>query len=129
MTRSQKRYHLLIDVNDCSADLLTKPSQIAAFIQQLAHFSEMRTLFGPEIIEGSPINPGFTGLAVIEYSHIAVHTFPSSKSMFIDLFSCKPFPVARILGYVKEHLALEDSQLAVQTINLDTSNTHSVSLG
>ena len=127
--KSQKRYHLLIDVNDCSADLLNKASQISAFIQELAYLSEMQILFGPEIIKGSPVNPGFTGLAVIDYSHIAVHTFPSSRALFIDLFSCKPFPVTRILSYIKEHLALEDSQLTVQTINLDISNAHSISLG
>ena len=119
MTRPQKRYHLFIDVHRCLSDLLNKPNQISDFIQQLAHLSEMQILFGPKIVEGSPSNPGFTGLAVIDYSHIAVHTFPSSGALFIDLFSCKPFPVTQILSYTKEVLELNDSQLTVQTINLD----------
>jgi S-adenosylmethionine decarboxylase len=127
MTGPQKRYHLFIDINHCSSDLLNKSNQISDFIQQLAHLSEMQILFGPKIVEGSPTNPGFTGLAVIDYSHIAVHTFPPSGALFIDLFSCKPFPVTQILSYIKEILTLDDSQITVQTINLDAGDTQSLS--
>ena len=128
MMGPRKRYHLLIDVRHCLSALLNNPRQISVLIRRLARLSEMQLVFGPKVIEGSPVNPGFTGLAVIDYSHIAVHTFPSSKAMFIDLFSCKPFPVARILNYIKESLALKDSQLTIQTINLDESITRSPSL-
>ena len=120
MTSPQKRYHLLIDVSSCSSEILNNPDLLSDFMASLAQLSEMQVLFGPEIIEGSPANPGFTGLAVIDYSHIAVHTFPSSGALFIDLFSCKPFPVSQILAFVKETLAIKDTQLTVQTINLET---------
>jgi S-adenosylmethionine decarboxylase len=116
------RFHLLIDVSNCLSEILNNPNLISRFMKHLAELSEMQVLFGPEIIEGSPDNPGFTGLAVIDYSHIAVHTFPSTGALFIDLFSCKPFPVSRILNFVKDTFALDNSQVTVQTINLDVKD-------
>ncbi|MFX0168584.1 MAG: S-adenosylmethionine decarboxylase [Candidatus Hodarchaeota archaeon] len=123
----QKRYHLLIDVSDCQSDLLSNPERVSEFIRQLAQLSSMQVIFGPEIIEGSPENPGLTGLAVIDYSHIAVHTFPFSGDLFIDLFSCKPFPVTQIMNFIKETFILDDAQITMQAINLNARNAHSLS--
>jgi S-adenosylmethionine decarboxylase len=127
MTNPQRRYHLLIDISACPSELLSNSEQLSKIIQQLAQLSEMQILFGPKIIKGSPDNPGFTGLAVIDYSHIAVHTFPTSGALFLDLFSCKPFPVSRIVKFVKAIFAVDDSQLTIHKINLDKGDAQSLS--
>ena len=35
---------------------------------------------------------GITGLALLEESHLAVHTFPEHRSLCLNVFCCKPRP-------------------------------------
>ena len=37
--------------------------------------------------------PGITAVGVLSESHIAVHTTPQKSTMYVDVFSCRPFKV------------------------------------
>ncbi len=66
----------------------------------------MKVLSGPYIVEGSPDNPGWTGVVIIDKSHIAIHTFDLKSLISIDIYSCKPFDGEAVLRYLKSSLPL-----------------------
>jgi S-adenosylmethionine decarboxylase len=63
----------------------------------------MRELFA-RMIEGMSLHPvgeaqwhqfpggGITGLALLQESHIACHTFPEHRSLCLNVFCCRPRP-------------------------------------
>jgi len=58
------------------------------------------------VVRGVPENPGWTGFAIIDKSHIAVHTFDDSGLASVDVFSCRPFDADGALSYVIDLLSL-----------------------
>ena len=64
----------------------------------------MRVLAGPLVVEGRPENPGWTGIVVIDKSHIAIHTFDDGDKASIDVFSCKPFDKEAVLRYLERRI-------------------------
>jgi len=69
----------------------------------LADGDALRSLF-TRLIEGMNLHPaaeaqwhhfdggGITGLALLEESHIACHTFPEYGSLCLNVFCCRPRP-------------------------------------
>ncbi len=51
----------------------------------------MHILAGPLVSEGIPENPGLSGVILIDYSHISIHTFTATGEALVDIFSCKPY--------------------------------------
>lgn len=65
---------------------------------------DMNILEGPYVVKGVPENPGYTGIEVIDKSHIAIHTFDENNTISIDVYSCKPFNAKKTVEYLKEHI-------------------------
>ena len=87
----QKRFHIIVDVTDVETSLLTNKTAIKKFLESLPGAINMHVLKGPIIAEGIPENPGVSGVVIIDYSHISIHTFTDCQEALIDIFSCKPF--------------------------------------
>ena len=64
----------------------------------------MKILAGPIVVEGDPENPGWTGVVVIEKSHIAIHIFEKGGKASIDVFSCKIFEKEKVLRYLEKRI-------------------------
>ena len=64
----------------------------------------MEILAGPLLAEGSPKNPGWTGVVIIDKSHIAIHTFEESGNISIDIFSCKSFERDQVINYLENKI-------------------------
>ena len=85
--------HLLIEV--WQARYLTDPSQIRkAFIQAIDACGA--TLLGMDLHVFSP-NGGVSGVAVLQESHLSIHTWPEYEYAAIDIFVC---------GTINPHLIL-----------------------
>ncbi len=63
-------------------------------------------MHGPVVLEGVPENPGITGFAIIDFSHISVHTFTAEHEVCVDIFSCKPYDYEKVRNYVMSELNL-----------------------
>ncbi|MBS7652748.1 MAG: S-adenosylmethionine decarboxylase [Candidatus Bathyarchaeia archaeon] len=108
--------HLIIDGvikvridGECIAKVLSElPSEIG-----------MKVLSGPYIVEGNPENPGWTGVVIIDKSHIAIHTFDYNGLISIDVYSCKPFDGDAVLRYLKSSLPLDrfSSRLFIRDVD------------
>ena len=97
----QPRYHIICDLANCNENI-KDPSKVREFLEKVVKRVNMSILEGPIIAEGKPENPGVSGLVIIDFSHISVHTFTKYKEALIDIFSCKPFERNPLVDYCCE---------------------------
>jgi S-adenosylmethionine decarboxylase len=108
-----RRFHVIVDANHCDQSLITSKKLVDKAIRDIAKLCEMNILHGPVVMEGLPVNPGITGFAVIDFSHISIHTFTPSNEICVDIFSCKDFDHDAVKNYVKEAFKLDDASTKV----------------
>ncbi|MFX1318173.1 MAG: S-adenosylmethionine decarboxylase [Promethearchaeota archaeon] len=119
MSFSTNRFQLIMEVADCDREQLMDRSFVETIIRDVARLSEMELLHGPVVVEGRPHNPGLTGFAIIDYSHIAVHTFPSDREFILDLYSCKVFDAKKIEDYIQHMLKVDKALVKSTRLNFD----------
>ena len=77
----------------------------------------MKVLSGPHMCYSDvKDNEGWTGVAVLDFSHIALHTWPKDNLIEFDLFSCKDFDVNIVIDNLR-YFGLDD--YTVKIINRD----------
>lgn len=92
--------HLIVDIHECKH--MPTHSELYNFIDHIVELVHMRKLISPYIVKGAPNNPGITGFIIIETSHISIHTFETTNTIAMDLYSCKTFNHQIILKEVKK---------------------------
>lgn len=60
-----------------------------------------------------PQDWGVSGFVLIAESHIAIHTFPEHKYVWIDVFSCKAFDGTDAVQIATEAFELDDARIRV----------------
>lgn len=108
-----KRFHFIIDAFNCDSKQLNDKIKLDRIIKDVARLCGMKILYGPVILEGLPINPGLTGFAIIDFSHISIHTFTKTNELCVDVFSCKKFEYETVKKYIKESFNLSDENTRV----------------
>ncbi|MBI2436962.1 MAG: S-adenosylmethionine decarboxylase [Candidatus Magasanikbacteria bacterium] len=103
-----KRYHNIVDIKKCKEQILDKKI-VKKFIHEATQTCGMKILKGPLAIDGVPENPGVTTFAIIDFSHISIHTFSKDMTALIDIFSCKPYTRKKIIDLCKKYFATEKS--------------------
>ena len=93
--------HLMIDGETQNS---VNQETIKYILTDLPQRIDMHILEGPHIIQGVPENPGYTGIEVIDKSHIAIHTFNKNNTISIDIYSCKNFDVEKVVEYLKNYI-------------------------
>ena len=108
-----RRFHVVVDACDCDPKALVDKAHIENIIRTTALMCDMKILHGPVIIEGVPENPGVTGFAIIDFSHISVHTFSENNEICVDIFSCKPFDYGDVKEFVRKSFGLREESTRV----------------
>lgn len=85
-----KRYHHLFDLEYCN-EKITSREALRVFLETLAQTIHMQILEGPILAQGVPTNPGLSAIAIVDMSHISIHTFSACDEALIDIFSCAPY--------------------------------------
>jgi S-adenosylmethionine decarboxylase len=80
---------------------------VEALLSELPEMIGMSILHGPEVVEGCPENPGWTGFVIIDKSHISVHTFDEGSKVSVDVFSCQPFDVEEAWRFIEGKIAFK----------------------
>jgi len=86
--------HLLLDLSECSPDLLGDIDLVRSTLWHLPESIGMTRISEPSAFYYSgkvPEDHGVTGVVVLAESHCSIHTFQSKGFCFVDIFSCKPF--------------------------------------
>jgi len=113
-----RRFHLIIDAFDCKKNL-NDEKFITKTVLEIARLLKMTILKGPVIAEGIEENPGLTAFAIIDFSHISIHTFTKTNEFCLDIFSCKEFDIAKLKKYVKTTFSLSDKQVYQSVVRYD----------
>jgi S-adenosylmethionine decarboxylase len=80
---------------------------VEVLLSELPGMIGMQILHGPEVVEGCPENPGWTGFVIIDKSHISVHTFDEGSKVLVDVFSCQPFDVEEARRFIEGKIAFK----------------------
>lgn len=97
-------YHLILDLGECNLMKIADAQNISQFSVDLVDTIGMKA-YGNPIIEYFGVNKsetaGYTLVQLIETSCISAHFSETTKSVFLDIFSCKPFDSNLALKVVK----------------------------
>ncbi|HEY9758252.1 MAG TPA: adenosylmethionine decarboxylase [Oculatellaceae cyanobacterium] len=77
--------HLLLTLADCRADLINDADGLKAMVQRAAEATGATVL---QIVAHRFQPQGTTVVAVLAESHASLHTYPESKTVFWDCFTC-----------------------------------------
>lgn len=89
-------HHLTIDAGGCSNGLITDPDYLEGWVKDLVEKIGMVAYGEPQIVhfgKNEPHLSGWTVIQLIETSNIVAHFCDNTDQAYIDVFSCKPFPV------------------------------------
>lgn len=111
------RFHVIYDVSQVSHHILVDEEALDSFLKRLPALIGMSILKGPEIVIGTPDNPGITGFVIINFSHISIHTFTVHKQALVDIFSCKPYSKITAENAVLEYFNVDRSNSKIQTVS------------
>jgi len=85
-------FHLMLDCSECDPVSIKSQANIYNFTKQLVKDIDMVAYGEPQIVDfGSGNKAGYTLVQLIETSNICAHFVNETNTMYLDVFSCKPF--------------------------------------
>jgi len=75
----------------------------------------MRIIKGPIVAQGAEANPGLSILAIIDFSHISIHTFTKYREALVDVFSCREYDRTYVLNIIKDFFGYTKNHSAAKT--------------
>ena len=97
-------YHLMLDCSECSHEKITNRDNIAEFAKKLVERIDMVAYGEPQVVKfGSGNKAGYTLVQLIETSNICAHFCDDSNTMYLDVFSCKPFHNDIVVASVEQY--------------------------
>lgn len=112
----QKRFHIIIDINHVAHNQLVDEEGLKKFLISFPPVIDMHVLAGPLIATGIPENPGISGLVIIDYSHISIHTFSDTSEALVDIFSCKPFKREAAISAVLDYFQIKKKDARIKEV-------------
>lgn len=115
MPMDAKRFHNIFDLENCN-DSIGNQKRVKEFIERITEAMEMKILKGPVVVKGVKENPGLSAFAIIDLSHISIHTFTESQRALIDVFSCKEYDRNRALQVCKEFFVAPETKISQKEV-------------
>jgi len=109
------RYHVIFDI-DHAGELIRDKKGLSRFMKKTVESIGMSVIAGPTVVEGIPENPGLSGFAILDFSHISIHTFTAHDEALIDIFSCKPFDIPTVRERCLKEFGTADSTVREKTV-------------
>lgn len=105
-----KRFHNIYDLENCS-EKISNRDDLCQLVHDIADSVDMKILEGPIVAEGIETNPGLSALAIIDYSHISIHTFTKYSEALVDVFSCKEYDREKVLAVIQNFLSTPETTI------------------
>ena len=97
-------YHLILDCAGCDHNAITSYDAIYSFTKQLVNDIDMIAYGEPQIVNfGSGDKAGYTLVQLIETSNICAHFCDETRTMYLDVFSCKQYDNDIVVGLVTKY--------------------------
>lgn len=107
-----KTYHIIFDAFGCNKKLLDSDKFVFQLVEEIPKMIGMKILAGPNLVRDyDKLNPGISSFAIIDFSHISIHTFVKTAEIYIDIFSCRKFDYQRIRKYLFNKLKIKPEQV------------------
>ena len=95
----RKHKHLRIRANVDAPIFIEE--QLDSWIRGLISDIDMKIMAGPLFSYAEEeINRGWTGIAIIEFSHVSIHIWELENMIEVDVFSCKDFDSSRVFDWM-----------------------------
>ena len=112
-----KTHHIIFDSFGCNKNFLNDEKFILELLFEIPKIIKMKILSGPNLIRDyNKKNLGITGFAIIDKSHISIHTFVKTREIYIDVFSCRRFNYQKIKKYLFNKLKIKPEK--VETLEI-----------
>jgi S-adenosylmethionine decarboxylase len=113
-------YHLMLDCAGCDNAKITDGDNIYKFTKELVRRIDM-VAYGEPIIAHfathDPMKAGYSMMQLIETSNIAMHAVDRDNTMYLDVFSCKPYNNQDVIDCVKEFFGADHVRVNYITRN------------
>ena len=107
-----KTYHIIFDSFGCDKKLLNNERFVFELLREIPKTIKMKVISGPNLVRDfDKINPGISGFAIIDYSHISIHTFVKTGEIYVDIFSCRIFDYQKIKKYLYNKLKVKPAKV------------------
>lgn len=108
--------HLTYDGYGADPALLDDRASVLSALTDLVDDLRMTVLGGPEVYLAPASNEkdpgGWTGMVVLQESHISLHTFPARGFVSADVYTCQNgLDVEAIRRYFNLHFAVTDEEV------------------
>lgn len=96
----------VVDAYGCAPDSLKDQARLERLFTTLVNCLALHPLKPADWFQ-FPGPGGWTGLLMLEESHLACHTFPEHGSLCLSLFCCKPRPEFNFVIYLSREFQAE----------------------
>lgn len=113
-------YHLMLDCSGCDNAKISDGDNIIAFTKELVRRIDMVAYGEPVVARFATHDPGKAGYSMtqmIETSNLAAHFVERDNTMYLDVFSCKPFSNDAVCDVVREYFGVQKIRLNYITRN------------
>jgi S-adenosylmethionine/arginine decarboxylase-like enzyme len=109
---------LLLDMGGCDLAIITVPSRLAAYIQQLIKLIDMKAHGKPIFTEefGEDDLVGWTVIQPIKTSNITVHAWPDAAGVLINIHSCRPFDTVAATEFTRKYFGVEPDMITANVV-------------
>ncbi len=108
--------HVIIDGYGGDPDQLADENVVRVILDRYPDEMGMTKITQPSVVRFRGTKPedwGVSGYVMIAESHIALHTFPERRLVWIDIFSCKDFDAAPICEDLKQRFLLREMDVNI----------------
>lgn len=99
-------YHLMLDCSGCNHEQITSKDNITEFAKKLVERIDMVAYGEPQVVNfGSGNKQGYTLVQLIETSNICAHFVEENNTMYLDVFSCKPYDNEIVVASVEQYFS------------------------
>ena len=107
-----KTYHIIFDAFGVKPSILNSEERALKILLKVPELIGMKILSGPNLVRDyDKGHKGITGFAIIDFSHVSLHTFVDTKEIFVDVFSCRKFDQKKVRAFLLKELDVKPEQV------------------
>ena len=93
-----------IDIYECNPDTIRNADEIKRFVVELCHLIEMKRFGETQVVHFGEDDrvAGFSMVQLIETSLISAHFANQTNTVYLDVFSCKPYNPQTAQAFAQE---------------------------
>lgn len=107
-------WELILNLYDCDPAKVRSRDQLLMFMHQLCREILDMKLYGDPIIarfgEHRPVNVGYTVVQLVETSTVVAHCSELKNSVYLEIFSCKPYDSAAVCDFCRHFFDAQSVQ-------------------